>query len=93
MSAVPNAVEALEFFQTHAREIDVMITDLILPEMNGLELAERVRVLHPKLKVLFISGSDFKMSKSFRRLGIDSDFLAKPFTPLQLAERVEELRA
>ena len=51
-----NGDEALAFVKQHPDEIHLLLTDVILPGMNGKDLSERLRRLRPKLKVLFTSG-------------------------------------
>jgi signal transduction histidine kinase/CheY-like chemotaxis protein len=63
--------------------IDLMLTDLFLPEMQGTELAERVRSSHAEMQIAFMSGCPDPKLKS--------PFLQKPFTPESLAQIVREL--
>ena len=51
-----NGTEALRIAGEHADEIDLLLTDVILPGINGREVAERVRAMRPRIKVLFTSG-------------------------------------
>jgi CheY-like chemotaxis protein len=71
--------------------IDLLVTDIVMPEMGGRELVERARVERPELAVLLISG--YTDSDALRRgvaeLGLP--FLQKPFAPESLARRVREL--
>ncbi len=68
-----------------------MLTDLVMPEMGGRELVERVRARHPAMKVLFMSGY------SERALTIDgvmppgTGYMEKPFTVEQLTRRTREI--
>jgi two-component system cell cycle sensor histidine kinase/response regulator CckA len=87
-SAEPEAVSALCY--RHRGRIDLLMTDFIMPRMNGSELAARVVAIRPETHVLYMSGyaqeSPFK-----RRLGLkDSAFPSKPFTPGILEDRVRE---
>ena len=68
---------------------DVLITDILMPGMNGRELADRVLARSPATRVLFISGyagEDVQLDDGAR-------FLAKPFTPGELLEQVQALLA
>jgi two-component system cell cycle sensor histidine kinase/response regulator CckA len=82
---------ALEIIGSHQGSIDLMITDVVMPRMDGPTLIRRIRGLRPDMKVIFISGyaeDDFR-----RRLDQNADiyFLAKPFSLKQLAGKVKEV--
>ena len=82
---------ALELIQTADGPIDLLITDVVMPNMDGPALIREVREIHPDMKVIFISGYT---EDSFRqRLDTDSDshFLPKPFSLKQLAGKVKEV--
>ena len=86
-----NGAEALEVVGGFPGPIHVLVTDVIMPVMNGRELAKRLVVLRPGLKVLYVSGY---VADVLAREAIDeaeAAFLAKPFTPAALAARVKEL--
>ncbi len=82
---------ALELMGNTADRIDLLITDVVMPKMDGPGLVREVRETHPEMKVIFISGYT---EDSFRqRLDSDSDihFLPKPFSLKQLATKVKEV--
>jgi two-component system cell cycle sensor histidine kinase/response regulator CckA len=82
--------QALEMMET-ADKVDLLITDVVMPKMDGPHLVREVRETHPELKVIFISGYT---EDSFRqRLDSDSNihFLSKPFSLKQLATKVKEV--
>jgi signal transduction histidine kinase len=83
--AAPNGLEALAVVDRHDGGIDLVVTDLVMPDMGGRELAEELRRRRPDLPVLFMSGYDDAMVGD---VDPASDFLAKPFTPAQLTARV-----
>jgi CheY-like chemotaxis protein len=72
-------------------DIDLLISDVVMPEMGGVDLAERTRGMRPGLPILLISG--YTDSDSLRRGISDSGlpFLQKPFSPESLLRRVREL--
>ena len=72
------------------RRIDVLLTDIVMPQMSGIELADRARKLRPGLKVLFMSGYSSEMISRQGRLIAGSCLLSKPFTGASL---LNELRA
>jgi two-component system cell cycle sensor histidine kinase/response regulator CckA len=82
---------ALQLIRASGETIDLLITDVVMPQMDGPALIREVRALHPAMKVIFISGY---AEDSFRqRLDTDSDihFLPKPFSLKQLAAKVKEV--
>jgi two-component system, cell cycle sensor histidine kinase and response regulator CckA len=83
--------EALQQICARENAPDLLITDVVMPHMDGPTLIREVRELHPDLKVIFISGY---AEDSFRkRLDADSNihFLPKPFSLKQLAGKVKEV--
>jgi DNA-binding NtrC family response regulator len=71
--------------------IHLLITDLSMPEMNGLELTRRFRAVHPKIPVLMVSGS-LPLLHARSELDLDRfDFLAKPFHFSELLHKVRTL--
>ncbi len=86
-----NGAEALRVCAQSAATIDLIVSDLVMPEMGGRELAERVRVHNPSARILFMSG--YTEDASFRKDVLQSGeaFLAKPFTPDGLARKVREV--
>ncbi len=82
---------ALEIIVAKTETFDLLITDVVMPRMDGPALIKEVRAIHPDMKVIFISGYT---EDSFRkRLGDESGihFLAKPFSLKQLAGKVKEV--
>ncbi|UAW98510.1 PAS domain S-box protein [Halopseudomonas nanhaiensis] len=71
--------------------IDLLITDMGLPGLNGRELAERARELRPELKVLFITGYAENATQASGFLEPGSDMLTKPFSIEAFAQRVREV--
>jgi CheY-like chemotaxis protein len=86
-----NGTEALRECEERGTEVDLIITDIVMPEMGGFELAKRVRRGRPGARILFTSGytEDAVMRRSFVEPG--EAFLDKPFTPARLAQRAREL--
>ena len=82
---------ALELADTHVGPIDLLITDVIMPEMSGRQLADRLVERLTKLKVLFVSGytDDAIVRHGILEPGIA--FLQKPFSPESLARKVREV--
>jgi PAS domain S-box-containing protein len=78
--------EARTLFDRHAATIDLLVTDVVMPEMHGPVLAERLRATRPDLPVLFLSGYSDAMPTS-----ASSAFLAKPFSSSRLLATVDRL--
>jgi DNA-binding NtrC family response regulator len=89
--AASDGAEALEQCSRHEGGLHLVVTDMVMPEMSGVELAESIALRYPEIKVLLMSG--YTRDETARR-GIASEryaFLEKPFTPARLAAKVREL--
>lgn len=75
----------------HLSEIDLLVTDVIMPEINGMQLAEKLQVICPNLKVLFMSGYPADALDKQTTLGKSAHFLQKPFSMQTLKEKVREV--
>jgi CheY-like chemotaxis protein len=91
--AVGSVAEALAYTESEAGSIDLLVTDVVMPGLNGRQLAERIRGLRPSIKVLFMSGytDDAVIQRGILEPGFA--FLQKPFSAASLAERVSETLA
>ncbi|HEU5171002.1 MAG TPA: PAS domain S-box protein [Gemmatimonadales bacterium] len=85
------AMEALAYMERHRGEVDLLITDVVMPAMGGRELAERVAAIGGAVPVLYMSG--YTGDDVIRRglLAPGAPFEQKPFSPEGLARRVREL--
>jgi two-component system, cell cycle sensor histidine kinase and response regulator CckA len=82
-----NGLEALRAVDQGKRAIDMLLTDIVMPHMTGVELSNRLKPVYKNLKVLFISGySDHEVVDASSLQ--EADFLQKPFTPAVLTARV-----
>ena len=88
--ATTDVKDALHIVEQHTKPIDLLLSDVIMPEMNGPELAQRIIRLIPTIKVLYVSG--FTRQAAFDRGGTGGRtcFLEKPFAPGALAAKVRE---
>jgi PAS domain S-box-containing protein len=84
---------ALEVVQRHEGDIHLLVTDMVMPGLSGRDLAERLRALRKALPVLYISGYVQDASARAALASERSAFVAKPFTPELLTDRVRELLA
>ena len=87
-AAIPSVACAL--FDRHADEIDLLLTDVVMPEMHGPALAERLVRRRPTLRVLFVSGHGDPLSTAGRREA-GAVVLSKPFAPSQLVDTVADV--
>ena len=71
--------------------VDLLLTDVVMPQISGRELAERLAELHPGLRVLFMSGYSDEAVYRHGVLSPDAAFLEKPFTERGLAGKVREV--
>jgi two-component system cell cycle sensor histidine kinase/response regulator CckA len=83
---------ACDIFEHHASEIDLLLTDVVMPEMNGPALAQRLVAARPGLRVLFISGYT-DLATPFDASNPNVAFLGKPFRASALADKVREVLA
>ncbi len=84
---------AIEFSKSHKGEIDLLITDVIMPEMNGMELLQELQETRPKIKCLYMSGYTADVIAHHGVLEQGVHFLAKPFNLTTLAEKVFQVLA
>ena len=84
--------EALEVARAHKGDISLLVTDVIMPHLNGRELSESVSSMMPQVKVLYMSGytDDALLQRGVLQSGT-GNFLEKPFTPEALASKVREV--
>lgn len=86
-----NSTRALAIAHSYEERIDLLITDVVMPVMGGRELAERLAILRPGTRVLFISGYTDDAIVRHGIMDRDIAFLQKPFTPDSLLRKVAEV--
>jgi two-component system cell cycle sensor histidine kinase/response regulator CckA len=85
-----NGVEAIEALDAHDGKIDLVVSDVVMPEMDGPTLLKELRKRDPEIKIVFVSGyAEEAFAKSMPDDN-DFEFLAKPFTLKQLVAKVKD---
>lgn len=90
-SSVSNSEEALQFIA--ANPVSLMLTDVIMPGMDGITLAKRIRHSYPACQILLFSGNanTLNLLEEARKEGYDFEIMAKPVAPRQLLVRIAAL--
>ena len=83
--------DALQLAAKHSSEIHLIITDVVMPEMNGRNLANSLKAQHPHLKCLFMSGYTGDVIAQHGVLAEGINFIQKPFSLRELATKVREV--
>ncbi|HKD39059.1 MAG TPA: ATP-binding protein [Myxococcaceae bacterium] len=85
--AAGDGIEALDLAQHHAQTVDLLVTDMVMPKLNGRELVRQLVRSTPRMRILYISG----YSNQEQGLEETASYLAKPFSMEQLARKVREV--
>ena len=88
-----NGRDALDVLRVHGTTIDVLVTDVVMPEISGPELAGELARKHPGLRVLYVSGYTGVAGLRCAWIGPETPFLRKPFDAEHLTRRVDEVLA
>jgi DNA-binding NtrC family response regulator len=88
--AASSPTEAISVSKSHHGEIDLLMTDVVMPEMSGPELAQNMLHLYPNLRCLFMSGYTANVIARHKVSNGDVHFLHKPFSKKDLATKVRE---
>ena len=86
-----SAGDAMLICEAHTREIHLLLTDVVMPQMGGRGLAERVTSLRPGIKVLYMSGYTDDAIAHHGTLSPGTHFIAKPFSAVDLTKKVREV--
>jgi len=89
--ASASPVEALEMAQKHSEGLDLLITDVVMPEMNGRDLSRQLQQIHPGLRSLFMSGYTANVIAHRGVLDAGVHFIQKPFSKKDLAMKVRSI--
>jgi CheY-like chemotaxis protein len=85
-----NGAEALELCEKHLQPIHMMLTDIVMPQISGRALAQRLQATYPNMKVLFMSGYAEESLKAIGEAIDERNFIQKPFTPTALTRKVRD---
>jgi YesN/AraC family two-component response regulator len=88
-----SAADALALAREMEGPIDMLLTDIVMPQMNGLELAKEMKAARPGIKVLFMSGYTDNAVVQQGLLTAEMPFIQKPFTSAALQSKVREVLA
>jgi PAS domain S-box-containing protein len=89
--AAGTPAEAIQMAREHAGEIALLLTDVVMPEMNGRDLARNILALHPRVKRLFMSGYTADVIAQHGVLDVGTHFIYKPFSREDLADKVRQV--
>jgi PAS domain S-box-containing protein len=83
--------DAIEKSKKYKKNIHLLLTDVIMPKINGLELKEQLIIHYPNMKVIFMSGYADNVIAQMGVLDIDKIFIEKPFMPSDLIAKIKEI--
>ena len=86
-----NGAVALQLSEEHAEPIHLIVTDVVMPQMNGPEMVKRLEAVRPGVEVLYISGYADIATVDIKALTQRGNFLQKPFDPDILVGKVREI--
>ena len=86
-----DGLEAVEVFRTHAQEIDLVLSDIGLPTIDGWEAYQRMKAIDPSLKVIFASGYLDGNRRAEMISGGIRDFVQKPFDMQEVLKKVRDV--
>lgn len=86
-----NPEQAIAICEAFSEKIDLLITDVVMPKMNGAELSKKLQQDRPQLKVLYISGYTDNTIVHHGVLDEGINFIQKPFSPKKLAQKIREI--
>ena len=86
-----SGAEAIRACEQHGGDIDLLLSDVVMPEMSGPELARQLEAERPLMKILCMSGYTDDAVVRHGILQAETAFLQKPFTPSALAQKVRDV--
>jgi two-component system cell cycle sensor histidine kinase/response regulator CckA len=89
--AAESGHEALELVRVHAGPLDLLITDVMMPDMDGPELVRQLTTIRPETRTLFMSGYMDDALGEHGILPANVNFIQKPFSPRVIAQKVRDI--
>jgi CheY-like chemotaxis protein len=86
-----SGAEAIRLLESEQLTVDLVVCDLVIPDMNGRDVVARLRALRPGLAAIYVSGLSASMARQEGLLGGGDPFMQKPFTPSALTQLVRHL--
>ncbi len=86
-----NGQTALQTLKSWGGKVDLIITDIIMPEMSGQELGKQIQAFYPNIKILYMSGYSEELTQGDKLQLSDINFIQKPFTPAQLLKKINQI--
>ncbi len=91
VAAAASPAEALALVENSSTPYSLLVTDVVMPGMNGKQLSEKVLELHPDTKILFMSGYAENAIVHRGVLDAELNFIQKPFSVIALARKIHEM--
>ena len=86
-----DGMEAVEYYKINWRNIDLVITDMIMPEMNGIDAFQKMKKINPNVKTIMLSGINFyEDAEDALNMGI-TEIIEKPYTIESLSKKVNDI--
>lgn len=89
--AASDGEEAINLAREHNGEIHLLLTDLVMPKIDGKELAKQLKAERPNVKVLYVSGYSSEITLQHGILSDETNFLQKPFSAVDLSQKLREV--
>ena len=86
-----SAKDAIDMIQKHEGKVHLLIADVVMPDLNGRELARILKEKKPEMKVIFISGYTESVITRYGMLETGINYIPKPLTPVVLAEKIRNV--
>ena len=86
-----NGKDAIQLYNNHRDEIQLILTDVVMPEMNGKKLIESLAGINENKKVLYMSGYTDNAIETQGILDEETHFIQKPFTPIDLFNKIQNV--
>ncbi|SPE36266.1 hypothetical protein SBA3_240005 [Candidatus Sulfopaludibacter sp. SbA3] len=82
--------EVIQIAMHHKGPLDLLLTDVVMPDLSGPQLAQHLQTLYPQMKVLYMSGYPSPRQRN-AALASDAEFIQKPFTKQKVLRRLREV--